>query len=356
MRRRTPPGFTLIESLAALAVTSILLVALVSVIGLSARAVPSGEDRTDHRAAASGALATATDELRDAAAIVSASPTSIRVVLNDADGNPVEVEYAWEGEPGQPLLRSEAGVSSVVVPNVRSFLIDLVQEDRVRPIEGAEPVKATGGEVLLASWTGVGSTTDRVRGTTMVGMVVRPNLPASAVGWRITRFRYRGTPDTGGRTVSTIVQIRPAGIDDRPTSAVLAQSSTSENGLILLGLLTASWREHTFAALPEVDPTVPLCVVLSSNNANGGVALSRTTSGAFSAFGQRVWTTDGGATWNADRDSAFEYEVYGTVTTASFPTEAYSVARRAELRLRVGSDDAPEMRTAFRLVSNPEVP
>src|SRR5439155_275969 len=84
------PGFTLVEMAVSLAVVSVLMVALGSVVVIAAKALPAAAGPGEVSLAAGAALDTFTSELRYATAITEATLTSVTFTVADRnnDGNP----------------------------------------------------------------------------------------------------------------------------------------------------------------------------------------------------------------------------------------------------------------------------
>ncbi len=103
-RRRS--GYTLIELVASLAATSILLAGMGSVVFVAARATDeSGTSTKQIRASATSHDVLA--DLRYATEFHQRSLTVVEVTIADRNGDstPDKVRYAWSGTPGDPLTR-----------------------------------------------------------------------------------------------------------------------------------------------------------------------------------------------------------------------------------------------------------
>jgi prepilin-type N-terminal cleavage/methylation domain-containing protein len=90
-------GFTLIETVVALAVSSVLLLALGSTVLLASRAVPSGNETVIAEAEIQRSLAVMSSDIEVATAISATSGLILTVPDRDGDGNPDTIEYSWNG-------------------------------------------------------------------------------------------------------------------------------------------------------------------------------------------------------------------------------------------------------------------
>ncbi|RMH29867.1 MAG: prepilin-type N-terminal cleavage/methylation domain-containing protein [Planctomycetota bacterium] len=88
-------GFTLIETVVALAVSSVLLLALSSTVLLASRAVPSGNETVIAEAEIQRSLALMSSDIEVATAISTTSGLTLTVPDRDGDGNSDTIGYSW---------------------------------------------------------------------------------------------------------------------------------------------------------------------------------------------------------------------------------------------------------------------
>ncbi|MBX3364454.1 MAG: hypothetical protein KF866_06795 [Phycisphaeraceae bacterium] len=117
-------GLTLVEVVVSLAAMGAIIVGLGAAIMVTARIVPSANDRTGTSLAAAEALDELMMDLEFATRITLAHPSGVRFFVPDRTNNGMEEElaYLWSGSPGQPLLRiTNGGAPETILPQVRQF-------------------------------------------------------------------------------------------------------------------------------------------------------------------------------------------------------------------------------------------
>ena len=117
------PGYTLIELVASIAATSILMAGMGSVMFVAARS-------TDESAApamqilASATLHEIVSDLQFAESFIERSSTAVKfsVADRDADSTDETIRYAWSGTPGDPLTRQYGSQAAIdYLDNVHFF-------------------------------------------------------------------------------------------------------------------------------------------------------------------------------------------------------------------------------------------
>ncbi|MEO1584644.1 MAG: prepilin-type N-terminal cleavage/methylation domain-containing protein [Planctomycetota bacterium] len=103
-----PRGFTLIELVTSLAITSIVVGAIGSSIMLASRTLPDSSRETDRLLAMQRALGTIAADLRYATAVRMIDGTTIEMVVRDRDqdSSAEMIVYSWNGDAGDPLTRT----------------------------------------------------------------------------------------------------------------------------------------------------------------------------------------------------------------------------------------------------------
>jgi prepilin-type N-terminal cleavage/methylation domain-containing protein len=145
-------AFTLLELVISMAIASILLVAMQSVVLVAARAIPDGRTVGSRVTAGAAQITSLTSDLFYATAVSEMTATAITFTVPDVtgDGAPDTVRYAWSGNAGAPLTRQVNGGAVVsVLPSVQSF--NLVYDKR--PVL-APTTYATTAETLFVNSNG----------------------------------------------------------------------------------------------------------------------------------------------------------------------------------------------------------
>src|SRR5215468_2376022 len=104
-------GFTLAELAVGIAVVSVIIVAIGSVVMVAAKALPTAPGPTETTVTSNSAMDRIASELRYATSITEATPTSVAFTVadRDGDGQPETIRYAWSGASGAPLTREYNG-------------------------------------------------------------------------------------------------------------------------------------------------------------------------------------------------------------------------------------------------------
>ncbi len=205
-------GFTLVELVASLGVTSIILGALGSVFVLSASALPGtrGAQVAIDRAEVGVALSRLNDDLLVATRVRKANSRAVVLTLPDRtdDGQPETVTWAWSGTAGEPLTRTQNGEpAEIILPNVTTLSLAFTLRSQT-PLASGLP--SAGTEVLVASGgSEANSSTVAVTAPSSVAQSFRVALPADAISWTPSRIRLRART-SGLIDGSTDIQLRTA--------------------------------------------------------------------------------------------------------------------------------------------------
>lgn len=309
-------SFTLIEVVVSMAITSILLAAVMSAMVMVARTLDESSP-TQRTTDAAEALARLVEDLRTATAITERTSTAVTMVSPDrnADGSPETIRYAWSGVAGEPLTRTVNGGTSVsILDNVQS--IDLAFT--VRSL-GPSPL-VTSAETLLLSHDANGSgslSTFTFTDTDWACQYIRPTLPPNATAWRITRVRMKLA--TNGPTGSKLqIQFRRGNALGMPTGEILESITLNESQLPVL----VGWYEVTPTTLSGLSPAYGVCVVVLGLTAGTNAGRWAVHEGGTNMKPGTHWldTANKGVTWSMPTDTRDAcIQVYGSYTTEGAP-------------------------------------
>jgi prepilin-type N-terminal cleavage/methylation domain-containing protein len=290
-------GFTLIESVTALSIAGILLVALGSVMSMSLRAMPRPEE--DVSALAAGvqdAAAWLGDDLAAAVSVSSISATDLEFTVadRDNDGSEEEIHYSWDG-PGEPLMRSmNDGTEIAVGPALSSFSAEAVWRSVTKSGSGSS---ALGAEEAILRYPGASNATQSLAGGA-VAVTFTPVLDADATSWRVTSCRVLA--NVSAVTVSTLrARLYSGRVTNLASQTPLATSGSV--GLNVLG--SAMPITFTFSSAPDLPAGTQVSIVIDATVTVGDVNVQYNSSGvAMGTLHATVgkdgsWTTytDGGA-------------------------------------------------------------
>ncbi len=319
-------------------------------ITLTTRVLPQEDQDTDPARVAASGLARLTEDLQHAIRLSSVSATSITVQLADRTGDGVaeSVTYSWSGTAGAPLIRTyNLTTTENIVQNVRSVAFTADTFAAARTSAGAA---VEGSEQLLEEYnpssTGSGGGVD-VTSLSTPGLYVQPALPADATSWRPTRILIKADKETGGRT--TTLNIRKVDTNRRPVLANLwstgATNTSADN---------QTWRTISLSSLPAMSAGDGLAFLLATSSLTASTKVYPDT-GVLTPHGAYVLTTNSGLSWTFTRGSAFPFRLYGCVTRPTTTSTSYNRVDRIEVRLKVNSDSAAELRTSIALSGRPEI-
>ncbi|MEO1715867.1 MAG: prepilin-type N-terminal cleavage/methylation domain-containing protein [Planctomycetota bacterium] len=115
-RRR---GFTLVELVASLFVSSVVVAALASCIALVSRAVPDTSDPQERLRTLQSIATRITDDARFATEVTIANGRQVEMIVADRDGDdqPEAIRYSWSGTAGDALTRQQNSETAVALFN-----------------------------------------------------------------------------------------------------------------------------------------------------------------------------------------------------------------------------------------------
>jgi len=346
-------GHTLVELVAALIASALLLAGLGSVM-LIARQIAYTPSAATHRLEAAKLISELDDELRLATFVTQRSTNLLEFVVADRNGDGTEerIRYEWSGTPGDPLVRSYNGGDPIVVlESVQDFQLEYVTQDITTTVE----TTTESAELLLQSNATIQSSTTRDITSTnwsdqrIDSATIGSGAPANALYWNATKVDFYGCQGAG--TMDTLlVQLRSTGSPNNgPTSHVLAQATVPESTLTS-GL---GWNTAVFA-----NPARGLAL-----HRNYAVTWSASDSGIIAKLGYNdsgaggvLESTDTGASWQFMSTRQMYYRLYGTYTS---PGPTYDVTRSylssVAVRLQTSAQTHSRVDASISLTNLPEL-
>lgn len=163
--RRLPHrrGFTLMEVVASMAVTSVLFIAMGSAIVVASSAIPEKSDAQAQQLAAWDTIQTMAEEIETAVNFTTCTTSVIEFSVADRNGNGVfeTIRYQWPETSGQPLTRRyNSSAAMTVVENVQAFELAYTTEPFERtprlllvvPDQNNLDAQDTARQAAIASW------------------------------------------------------------------------------------------------------------------------------------------------------------------------------------------------------------
>lgn len=339
-------AFTLVETALSLALISILLAGMGSLIVVSARSLPDRNRPSDQIASAATVLEQLAADVTAATTVREATATTLVVEVpdRDQDAKPESIRYECNLAKGT-LVRSYNGSPATLASKVNSF--SLSYSTKVTSTTLADNVDTT-AEALVSTYTGGLLYTGRIVTDTniMIGQNIRPTFSAATRSWTITRAQLWSKVD-GANTGVSRVQIRLVGPDGKPTATVLAQGVLNESALgANYGL-----NEFVFTDAPPLLPGEEVAIVIgcSSNCPSvnvGYVGLSLLRPLPMS-------TTNNGSSWTINGLAVIPHNVWATTQVTVPNSTATKQFQDMEVKLQIG--DSPELSTTIVAANTPEV-
>lgn len=344
------PGFSLIEMVVSLAVMSILMVAMGSVIMLATNAGPKSASAYSATISQVHDVDRLLDELAYADSFSILGLNEISFTVPDRDGNliPETIRYRWSGVVGSPLYRFEnGGGAQVVFDAVKMFDLEYIYD---KVTEVGVPVETESAEQLLTSYSAGGAFETGVTSADWIGMSILPSLPVGADSWAVTRAFVALRP-VGNFTGELRAQLQLTTSTGTPSGIIIDEQPLFESTMVD----AYTWHEFKFTQARGLSPTERLCLVLQ--RVSGGTAAAALYNNGF-AYNKKHWlvyTNDSGATWYNYTDLRLMYYVYGTVTTVTTPTVTRTFLRRVGVKLIADETNPQAADVAVRIINAPEV-
>ena len=326
-------GFTLLELVISLSVTSILLMAVGSAIMMAAKAVPDPDTPDNEIALPARVAADISAELQLALSFTTRDSDTVEFTVADRTGDKIDetIRYDWSGTAGDPLTRQYNGGT---ITNV----IDAVNEVGflyVTTIVNEQETQASAEVLLDGLVSPLENKSYMIVPSFWVGQYIQPSLPAGALSWTVTRVRLRMDSPSAGHAVW--VQLRttdPAGL---PTPLVLEQYYADNLGSSMI------WQDFFFDDIPPLPADEGLCLVVKWAAGNDGANVRYTVTA-----GNRIETGDAGASWLLAIDKSLLYAVYGTYKQIVTVATTYLTGIR--IKIRTGSDPTTRVETTAPLL------
>jgi prepilin-type N-terminal cleavage/methylation domain-containing protein len=349
-RRRS--GYTLVELIVAMSISTVLVAGLASSLYIAGRASTATGPAAETLRASDVALRIS-DELRYAIYVTERNERAVEFAVDDinGDGQPDVVRYEWSGTAGDPLLRAfNHAAPQAVAEDVRDFQLTYRYRESN---EAFEEGWQDSSEVTLAKLTGGGSTSDyQVRADQWVGQTFFPSLPPDARSWQVTAMELE-LRSSGSADGETRIQLRPATGSGTPTSTVLEEVRVAEATLDS----NYNWRDYAMTQVFGLSPKEGLCLVLEHVSGSESCEVRYQSGGIALPDHGLLESSNEGASWLLTSDKGLHFEVKGKYTTPGGPpievTRRYLTSVR--MSLRTGSDAEASIHTGIPLLNTPEV-
>lgn len=342
-------AFTLVEVLLALALATIVLSALQSLIMIAGRAIPDLDGVQASTVAASDALERLTGEVSVAVEVLEVSASSITFSVNDWTGDDIveTIKYAWSGAAGDPLLRAvNGGNASVLIESVESFSLTSGTSVRNVMVNGETKEYA---DQLVQSIDLTDLVPDYVNPTTAYAQLIVPDLPADSFEWRVedvTIWVYWASASTG----DLIVELRNTDAGTGLPGMTVYKSVRVDTGPLGNPMTKVTVQFGSTKFRPEETP----CLVVRAEDPGVSCVLVNGISYQPLAGRTAMTSSDGGTTWVADTNKIWRHYVFADVWTNTGGMESRSTLDMLETSVATGSPLVTVTRSVWPL-NTPEV-
>jgi len=344
-------GFTLLEVVVSVGVTSILLLGIGSALLIAGRAIPQAEGATSLTIAAAGVAEEMATELQYATSISQRSETMVEFAVPDRTGDGIAetIRYDWSGTAGAPLTRQyDGGTTIPLLADVRDFALAYETETISQEIpQGNESPETR--FIRYSTYYDLNSYS--IRNTERYGEYFLPSLPADAVSWTLTRVRFYAR-QAGLLDGEVRVQIQLATAGGLPSGVVLEEKTLYES------ILPLAWQQYelTYTQIPALSPGQGLCLVFQWKAGYQACELRVRDEDCTATNFWLVQRNPDGVSWSQLEGQSLLFSVYGKVTTAGTPQiESTYYLNAVQIRLQSGADSQAAVQTAARTVNRPEV-
>ena len=339
-------GFSLIELVAAMAITTILLAAIASTVALATKAIPTNNDAFSAPMNAGRVVDQMAGELESALMVLQQTSTSITFTVppRNGDTTPEKISYSWTGPSGAPLMRQyNSGTAVAVIDSVDQFSLTPTVTTSTEAYPGVATEDATDSLLIDNSATS-GSGTANVNANNCLGQLfASSSWPTGVVGWRPTRVQFMA--ETSGLIATTnIMMALPLG-NSTSVSAYPQQYSITAVSL----LSSFGWQQFSFSGIDRLTPTAGICLLVegASGGTNSMIVENNNLAGL-------LQTNNGGSSWNYISNKAMVSQLFGTLTrstTTQYATSKYLSA--LGIMLRAGTNSNPSVTTTAQLLNRP---
>lgn len=339
-------AFTLIELVAALGITTILLAAIASTVMIATNALPQTNDAFSAPMSAGRIVDQMAGELESSLLVLAQTPTSISFTVPPRNGDtlPEKITYSWAGPSGAPLMRQyNSGTPVSLIDSVDQFSLTPVAVTSTESYPGVATEDASDSLIIDNSST-TGAASQGVNASNCLGQYFcSSSWPSGVVGWRPTRVQFYA--EQSGLIATTDILMALPLSNFTPASPYPQQYSDTGIGL----LASFSWQQFSFSGIDRLAPSAGACLMVEG--ASGGTNSMILETNSLSGLLQ---TSNGGSTWSYISNQGLVSQMFGKLTrstTTQFATTNYLSA--LTITLRAGPSANPAVTSTAQLMNQP---
>lgn len=339
-------AFSLIELVAALGITTILLAAIASAVIIATRALPQTNDAFSAPMSAGRVVDQMSGELESALLVLSQTPTSISFTVPPRNGDtvPEKITYSWAGTSGAPLTRQyNSGTPVSLIDSVDQFSLTPVAITSTESYPGVA-TEDTSDSLIIDNSSTTGSATQGVNASNCLGQYFcSSSWPSGVVGWRPTSVQFQAKQS--GLIATTDILMAPAVSNFTPGAPYAQQYSDTGLGL----LASFGWQQYSFSGIDRLAPAAGVCLMVEGASGGTNSMILETNS-----LPGLIQSSDGGSTWSYISNQGIVSQLFGKLTrstTTQFATTKYLTALTITLRAGPGSN--PAVTSTAQLLNQP---
>lgn len=357
---RPPRGVTLIEMVASLVITGILIAATTTTVHIMARTGTQVGAAAERQNAATLAMVRLRNELRLAVAVSEMTNTTVTFVHPDTDSNGLGdvIRYAWSGTAGDPLTRQVDGADALtLLEGVHQFNLAYVLREGDEELPG--PSIKSDQRLFMVLTTGAGLTDAEISYAYWLGEYFHPDgftetrLPSDALSWSVDKISFRAR-QAGSGDGQTLVQVYRATAGRTPdTSAVLGEAIVQESTLPD----PTSYFTYTsveFGSVTGLSPDEGLCFALTTQDEKPSLE-TQYHAGPIDLPGAGMLESDDrGAYWKYTATAGLRFSVYGRYTTPGDPVASQNLSG-VQISLSIGTEPLIRLDSGVQMLNAPDV-
>ncbi len=342
-RRR---GFTLVELIVGMAVSSILLLTMGSTVFLAMRVMPSPAKDPQSSIMAGQIMDQMAEELETALSVTQLTATSIAFTVppRGSDTNPERICYSWSGTPGAPLTRQYNGGAVVTIaPSVNLFSLTPSSGSVQETYPGIATESGT-ASLLVDCTSASGLNNNQIKSTQNLGQYFKPTVGSTVCGWRATSVQFMA--EKGSSPAAALVQMQLSNASLLPTGTIIEQSTLTQS---MLSTSSYTWQSLGLTQEPRMAAGSAVCLVLAYQSGSQSAAVVETDNNA-----GELQSNDQGI-WQWQNNNALYSQLYGKLTTSSSSQYCNaSYLTTVGIQLQPSATTVP-LRTSAAMVNHPEL-
>ena len=312
-KRRMQGGFTLPELVVAMALSTLIVVALQSSISLATRSVPRKNSVAQKDIAAARVFRQMETEVETCTRVLSLTSEEFTFLVPDRNGDGLgeKIRYAWPANPTIALTKTFNSEPTVtLLEGLTAFSITASSQPLTLKVNG--PFTASAETTLAASPNPPNALSDLdfqkiVSSTVKVGQSLLPQSSGNEVVWRPTRLTMQLKSANSGSSVD--VRLSPALQSGNPSS-----DRTSSDQMTI----PASSMSSSYTNVPFLTPNAPWI----KTGSRCTLVVSKSPAASSVTYAQKVYGQDflynSLSNWNRSTSASMAYVLYGQRGTISY--------------------------------------